>query len=707
MGEREAAANGQAGTNITDTLDSIVHLDGVRILVGEWIPFGANLIANLNDKLGSVEKVKHGLFTSLVDEMPDTTRFAQPPSTSGSKVMVLEYHSCTFVNFTADVRFEEDAKVVQIEEFGVSVWKDGTVMYGMQVDSVMDNLYANLSLDHISRLLIDIHQDSSQIAENLISAYQRNLIFTLYNGHPETRPKFNILIAERISPHHLDTTNAKGASAFYLNSDDRENELKQVLGDTRTAFDVGDGSVIIFGRDGILLTNTIDGKGDLSRHEALLVMYLSLMSKDMVVKQFFTRIFHSSHILNQIRHLIREHNKYGPGVMLQIKQDQATVAHNLNYLEEILGYMLQALEPEPERSSEWSNVVQGGHTFTKLPKRPLDDGSDKIALKLYDLLHLEMQQTALRARVTDMQKNLNGCMKELAGLKDQTDYLVENSKSGVMDSIDTNTKNLEEAQKNSSRANSSLEIMQVILAGSLAFDVVDRLCLFYMSIDHTDSYFWKLVDTPFVWFFCNMVVWALGGYFLITYMRRQVAHATGILSFKITLNKSIDMTAFNQWLSTKEVSMQDVLKRDPSSSQRKVCWTETDPARWMNRPVPALEIVYDPVNGFLCQIIVQVERDNKLVQQWTENELQEVLEQEMSAAGVLGSFDNSQDALYQRNVHNPWKLTKAGIAHIKAAAAVDANDSNAPLSPTYKAASKNQIHPTLTNKHLNRHDSIS
>jgi len=436
-----------------------------------------------------------------------------------------------------------------------------------------------------------------------------------------------------------------------------------------------------------LQSHSINCVSDLKRQEAFLVAYLALMSKDMVVKQFFTRIFHSSHILNQIRQLIKNHSTYGPAVMSQIRHDQATVTRNLNYLAEILGYMLQALEPAASDEVDDDTCILGGHQFTKLPGKP--DPSDQSSCKLYDLLHLQMQQVSLVNRVRDMKKNLSGCMKELDGLKGQTDNLVDSNKTNVLESIDTNTKNLEEAQKISDRANSSLEIMQVILAGSLAFDMVDRATLFYTSIDHTDSIFWVFVEYPIFFFAINMLTWALGGYMLVTYMRNQVAHATGILSFKITVNKSIDMSKFNEWLDTKEVSMQDVIKRNPKTSQRKVSWTETDKRNWLNRPVPALELVYDPMNGFLCQILVQVERDAKGVQQWQENELHDVLEREMCAAGICQSFDNSKDALYQRNVHNPWKLTKAGVTHVKAADAVNPSDeTNMVKSPTYKAASR-------------------
>ena len=84
------------------------------MVVGEWIPFGANLIANLNEKLGAVSRVKTGLFTTLVDEMPDQTCFRQATTSIGSKVTVVAHEQSTFCNFVADVRFEEEEDIIQV-----------------------------------------------------------------------------------------------------------------------------------------------------------------------------------------------------------------------------------------------------------------------------------------------------------------------------------------------------------------------------------------------------------------------------------------------------------------------------------------------------------------------------------------------------------------------------------------------------------------
>jgi hypothetical protein len=47
----------------------------VQIYVAEWIPFGANQIVSLNERLGSLDRCQGGLFTSMVDKNPTDTQF--------------------------------------------------------------------------------------------------------------------------------------------------------------------------------------------------------------------------------------------------------------------------------------------------------------------------------------------------------------------------------------------------------------------------------------------------------------------------------------------------------------------------------------------------------------------------------------------------------------------------------------------------------
>ena len=158
---------------------------------------------------------------------------------------ILDYSLTRHINFEADIHFPEAPGIVQVEMFGVSINYTGTCFYGMQIEAVLDRIKDNLSLDHLSRLLVDVHQDSSAIVDSCLSAYQRQLMNLVYLGDAPARDKINLLVANEITPHLT--------AEEYMDKGEYENELKQVLGDTRAAFDISEHDTLIFGANGLLI----------------------------------------------------------------------------------------------------------------------------------------------------------------------------------------------------------------------------------------------------------------------------------------------------------------------------------------------------------------------------------------------------------------------------------------------------------------------
>ena len=159
------SAAGEA--NIRDELSEAIHLSNVNILVGEWIPFGSNQIVALNERLGALDRCQGGLFTATIDHNPTDTQFTVP--TGLTQVSIIDFDIVRFINFEAEINYPEDEGVVQVEMFGMHLSVDGTILYGMKVEAIMDRLSDNISLDHLSRLLVDVHQDSSKIMNDLLS----------------------------------------------------------------------------------------------------------------------------------------------------------------------------------------------------------------------------------------------------------------------------------------------------------------------------------------------------------------------------------------------------------------------------------------------------------------------------------------------------------------------------------------------------------
>ena len=51
-----ASESASKESTIRDDLDEVITISNVTILIGEWIPFGANQVVELNMKLGSNER---------------------------------------------------------------------------------------------------------------------------------------------------------------------------------------------------------------------------------------------------------------------------------------------------------------------------------------------------------------------------------------------------------------------------------------------------------------------------------------------------------------------------------------------------------------------------------------------------------------------------------------------------------------------------
>ena len=71
---------------------------------------------------------------------------------------ILDFDETTFINFEAVINFPEDEGIVQVEEFGMHLNEDGTLIYGMRLDAILDRKADDISLDHLSRVMVDVMQ---------------------------------------------------------------------------------------------------------------------------------------------------------------------------------------------------------------------------------------------------------------------------------------------------------------------------------------------------------------------------------------------------------------------------------------------------------------------------------------------------------------------------------------------------------------------
>ena len=123
-------------SQIKDTFSEAIVLGGVELLVSEWLPFGPNMIASLNERIGSRDRAKGGVFTSEVDPEPGEMRLSTKKKVT--EAGIIECSDIDHINLEANISYPERPGIVQVESFGLHISKVGGVLFGMRIEAIMD-----------------------------------------------------------------------------------------------------------------------------------------------------------------------------------------------------------------------------------------------------------------------------------------------------------------------------------------------------------------------------------------------------------------------------------------------------------------------------------------------------------------------------------------------------------------------------------------
>jgi hypothetical protein len=130
---------------------------------------------------------------------------------------------------------------------GLHLNSNGSVIFGASVQSVMQDSEVNISVDYLSRVLVDLHEDTAKTTESLLCLPQQRMLKTIFRGTSGCRYHFNsftTIVCAAMTPDL--------PAAGMLDSESKEKEIKQILGDIAGAFDLADGSLFILGKEGML-----------------------------------------------------------------------------------------------------------------------------------------------------------------------------------------------------------------------------------------------------------------------------------------------------------------------------------------------------------------------------------------------------------------------------------------------------------------------
>ena len=554
---------------IKDELLESIKLGGVKLILSEFLPSDRNTLAAIGQKLMS-KRTLHGEFvTMLMDEWPEKATFVSEKRCNS--VRVLDSKGSEYIACEASMQDPDDT-VKQEEIIGMFLSHEGHVIYGCEMARIGDDDLSEeptASLDHIARVVTDLMNDSSLLMDTLLTHHQRGILDCIFKGTPNTRYKFLGLLASSITPHEDDMD-------FYADGEEHQNELEQVLDNMQLAHFLPEEDTRIFMGDGGMLIVSPKWKD----YEILITFYSLLRSAEIFVDGLFNRMSLLGDELSRVVNFLERTSEGDYSVISKAQNILTDATANYTILTSAEGYLDRG--------------------FTMIAKR-WQDAADKVQPKLRKMLEIDSGFASLIERINDIELVLNSIKSEVEGLQTLLSTQIEQQMRRVYSALRDNTRSTSEVIKASERTGDSLSIIQLVLSGTIAFDIILAITGEYIT-----PYAAMAADYPLLFFGSAVVLWLVIVIGLKKSMEWMGTHVEKDHLIRHALNQRCDPENIEKYLSTKVVtSIDEEVHEDRESIRTHYIFSEPDGA-----DEAMVTLSYDRLNGVLQDIVIESQGEN-------------------------------------------------------------------------------------------------
>ena len=430
--------SGQGLSQVKDELTENIILSQVQLLIEEWVPYAACEFASLLDRLGARTRLAGGRFTSRIDSNPNAGTVR---TTAGlTSLALLDFDAAVGVNCEAEILFPEAPGITQIEHVGVHVGVYGRCVYGVRVEAIGDRLADDISLDLLSRMLVDLAQDSSAILNDVLTENQRRMVDIAFRGSAAARPKYLVLFADKLDPPM--------PAAEYLDQGDFENELRQVVGEVWGAYDIGEeggGDVLIVGSRGLLAVGA-----KLRKYDRLTLVMSEAMSMLIFISALFSRVMMTQGEIAKLKQFITEGDE-DPSHFDAVTKLRNTTSKDVGVQEELLAHLTTAIEK------------------VHVPNVPADEGGRRF----FAALDLARRVRLIEEQTRDIAKLLHGCRMSVQALGRDIKSLQVKREVRLGLDIESDTMRMMGLADAKTRMLSLLDMGQATLAASFILLMID------------------------------------------------------------------------------------------------------------------------------------------------------------------------------------------------------------------------------------------
>ena len=371
-----------------------------------------------------------------------------------------------------------------------------------------------------------------------------------------------------------------------MDGEDYENDLMQIIGRITSGADLPGGGIVLSGEKGLIVSGPAGRK-----FEQLIVVHCSVMARRIFVSEFFHRLFEMESEIDAIQAAISAHIGK-PSQLSDIRRRVMEACKQASLLDSLLTQCRSS-------SSELPDISQ----------KTMEKGkSDPAYEVLLETLNTQDYREELVLRLKDLESLLHCARLGLDSLRENTDVISEMQMFKLQESLQSNTRNLESLFRSNESASSSLQIMQLVIGGSLGFAILDRMTGEWSALDTPwGQTFWKYLVDPFgVWFVVSMTVFVVIVVGLHITMKFMIKQASADMSLRYSLHVRANLHALRQFLKNKVLFSEEAETDVEGNNVYKVSWDEHRSA-YGGSPL-RVSISVDQGHARLCTVTLQYNR---------------------------------------------------------------------------------------------------
>jgi WD repeat-containing protein 35 len=577
--------------NILIPLKQNLFATNPRILICEFIPFGRNLMVDFNQKLDIFKRVKENLIGRIPNhKLRENSVELNPFETIVSLISIEESEYSYFIT---EMYAAEAKEIIQKEALGVSISQYGRVLIGIDLQKVEDQ-QKKASFDYIPRIFTDISFDCSRFLDNLLAEHQRILLNTNYVNQMLTRQKYYILIADKLIP---DLNPPE-----YLESGHLEAEIKQVLEYAEGMFTLSNQTKIFIGS-----TATIVSGGQIRELEPVLAHFAFIRGVNLFIINFFKKIHIISRNIKEVQQLTNEFIR-DPRTISQAQVQLAKINAECILMNEISHYMKDALQDGQKE------LIETQVEYTPIQK------------ELTNKMDLEHHFISITERVDDLEKLVNQLLNDAKNGQNQIAVIQEKRLQQIFRSIKQTGQIQRRTQKISERQEDKMGILEMILSGSLAFEILSLIVGEYTFSDSADPNIFGIpVNSPVLWFVLNVILWFVMVFGILRLMKWMTKKAEDILTVTVNFDRPIRLEKLDAW-----IAKHDLLSTEAEHTEDRVVRTANLSVHLEGKEF-TMTLEYDEQNEFLYGASMDIEKPGSKTKQYYAN----LLETDFTTHGVF------------------------------------------------------------------------